>query len=335
MKLIFDINGGDNREDIIMGALDASKEFDTEIILVGDENYANEVLSNTEYNKEKVKIIDAKETIENDEDPAFAIRRKKDSSMVVALKLIKENKDYALISAGSTGALLAGGLFIVGRIKGIKRGVLPVYVPGIKSSTVLIDSGANTDTTPELLLQFANLGKVFLETQYKIDNPKIGLLNIGAEEGKGNNLTKETYKLLKNSDLNFTGNVESRDIMTIDCDLVVCDGFAGNILLKGIEGTVNLLAKMFFNELQKSNVAEDEKLKLLKNIKSNLSGLNADEVGGTILLGIDGNIVKAHGSSNRIAIKNAAKYAIEINKNQVVKNIKEKMGDEDKWKKIF
>lgn len=335
MKLVFDINGGDNREDIIMGALDASKEFDAEIILVGDMDFAKDVLSNTVYDEDKVEIIDAKETIENNEDPAFAIRRKKDSSLVVALKLIKENKDYALISAGSTGALLAGGLFIVGRIKGIKRGVLPVYVPGIESSTVLIDSGANTDTTPELLLQFANLGKVFLETQFKINNPKIGLLNIGAEEGKGNNLTKKTYELLKDSSLNFAGNVESRDILTTDCDLVVCDGFAGNILLKGIEGTVNLLAKIMFKEIQKSNIGEDDKLELIKGVKSNISGLNSDEVGGTILLGIDGNIIKAHGSSNRLAIKNAAKYAIEINNNEVVKKIKEKMGDEDKWKKIF
>lgn len=329
MKLIFDINGGDNREEIILGALEASKEFNTDIILVGDEDFAKSVLEKNEYDRDRVEIVDAKENIENSEDPAFAIRRKKDSSIVVALKLLKDNKDYAFISAGSTGALLAGGLFIVGRIKGVKRGVLPVYIPGLKSKTMVIDSGANMDTSPELLLQFANLGKIFLETQYKIENPRIGLLNIGLEEGKGNSLAKETYKLLKESDLNFCGNVESRDISNNDCDLVVCDGFAGNILLKGIEGTANFITKMLFNEVNKSDLDENVKHELFALMKSKLSQLDSNEVGGTLLLGIDGNIVKAHGSSNSVAIKNAAKYAIEINKNNVIDKIKERMGDEN------
>ncbi|MET3616398.1 glycerol-3-phosphate acyltransferase PlsX [Peptoniphilus olsenii] len=328
MKLIFDINGGDNREEIIKGALDASNEFNTDIILVGEKNYAEEILSRLDYNENKIQIIDAPDNIENNEDPAFAIRKKKNSSIVVALNLLKENKDCAFISAGSTGALLAGGLFIVGRIKGIKRGVLPVLLPGVNSKTMLIDSGANMDTDPELLMQFAELGKIFLESHYQINDPKIGLLNVGSEEGKGNNLAKETYKLLKESKLNFYGNIEARDITDNECDLVICDGFDGNILLKSIEGIVGFLVNIIFSEVEKSKFDDDLKLKLINMIKLQLKNLDSEEVGGTILLGIDGNIIKAHGSSNSLAIKNAAKYALDVGKNDVINKIKLRIGDE-------
>ena len=191
MKLIFDINGGDNKEEIIKGAIDASNEFDKDIILVGREDFIKENLSDLEFNENKIEILDAQENIENNEEPVLALRRKKDSSIVKALNLLKEKKADAFISAGSTGALLGGGIFIVGRIEGIKRGVLPTLIPGLKSNTLVIDSGANMDTSPELLLEFATLGHVFLREYYKIENPKIGLLNVGSEEGKGNSLYKE------------------------------------------------------------------------------------------------------------------------------------------------
>ena len=325
MKLIFDINGGDNKSEIIKGAIEASNEFDTDIILVGREDFIKENLQELDYNKDKVEIVDAKENIENNEDPAFALRRKKDSSIVIAMTLLKEKKGDALISAGSTGALLAGGLFIVGRIKGIKRAVLPTSIPGLKSNTMVIDSGANMDTSPELLLEFATLGEVFLKEYYKIDSPKVGLLNVGSEEGKGNSLYKETYKVLKDSNINFVGNIEARDIMNNDVDLLVCDGFDGNILLKSIEGVVDFAVKNVFHSLEKSDLDDESKALFSKFLMAKFKNLDAKEVGGTILLGIDGNIIKAHGNSDERAIKNAAKYAISIVESNVVKKIKDKV----------
>lgn len=333
MKLIFDINGGDNKSEIIKGAIDASNEFNTDIILVGREDFIRENLQELDYNIDKVEIIDAKENIENNEDPAFALRRKKDSSVVVAMNLLREKKADAIISAGSTGALLAGGLLIVGRIKGIKRAVLPTVIPGMRSNTMVIDSGANMDTNPELLLEFANLGNIFLREYYKIENPKIGLLNVGAEEGKGNSLYKETYKILKDSSINFVGNIEARDIMNNDVDIVVCDGFDGNILLKSIEGVVDFAVKNVFHSIEKSELDDNSKMVFSKFLMKKFKDLDAKEVGGTILLGIDGNIIKAHGNSDSKAIKNAAKYAIDIVKSNVVKKIKDKV--EEKWKKEF
>lgn len=325
MKLIFDINGGDNKSEIIKGAIEASNEFNTDIILVGREDFINENLKELDYNKDKVEIVDAKDNIENNEDPAFALRRKKNSSIVVAMTLLKEKKADAIISAGSTGALLAGGLFIVGRIKGIKRAVLPTLIPGNKSNTLVIDSGANMDTNPDLLLQFAILGDIFLKEYYKIESPRISLLNVGTEEGKGNSLYKETYNKLKDSSINFVGNLEARDIMNNDVDLVVCDGFDGNILLKSIEGVIDFAVKNIFQIIEKSDFDPESKNVFAKFLMTKFKDLDAKEVGGTILLGIDGNIIKAHGNSDSRAIKNAAKYAINIVESNIVNKIKNKV----------
>ncbi|MBS4882964.1 MAG: phosphate acyltransferase PlsX [Peptoniphilus harei] len=325
MKLIFDINGGDNKSEIIKGAIEASNEFDTDIILVGREDFIRENLEGLDYNKDKVEIVDAKDNIENNEDPAFALRRKKNSSIVVAMTLLKEKKADAIISAGSTGALLAGGLFIVGRIKGIKRAVLPTLIPGNKSNTLVIDSGANMDTNPDLLLQFAILGDIFLKEYYKIESPRISLLNVGTEEGKGNSLYKETYNKLKDSSINFVGNLEARDIMNNDVDLVVCDGFDGNILLKSIEGVIDFAVKNIFQIIEKSDFDPESKNVFAKFLMTKFKDLDAKEVGGTILLGIDGNIIKAHGNSDSRAIKNAAKYAINIVESNIVNKIKNKV----------
>lgn len=325
MKLIFDINGGDNKSEIIRGAIEASNEFNVEVILVGREDFISENLSELNYDRNKIEIVDAKENIENNEDPAFALRRKKDSSIVKSMELLKSKKADAIISAGSTGALLAGGIFIVGRIKGIKRAVLPTVIPGLKSNTMIIDSGANMDTDADLLKEFAMLGDIFLREYYKIEIPKVGLLNVGTEEGKGNSLSKETFEELKNSELNFVGNIEARNITNNDLDLVVCDGFDGNILLKSIEGVVEFSIKNILQTIEKSNFDNEIKNKLNKNLMSSFKDLDAKKVGGTLLLGIDGNIIKAHGNSNSEAIKNAAKYAIDIVESNIVKKIKEKV----------
>ena len=325
MKLIFDINGGDNKAEIIKGAIDASKEFDKEVILVGREDFIKENLEELDYNKEKIEIINASENIENNEEPVLALRKKKDSSIVKAMNLLKEKKADALISAGSTGALLGGGIFLVGRIKGIKRGVLPTLIPGLKSNTLVIDSGANMDTSPELLEEFAVLGDIFLREYYKIESPRIGLLNVGAEEGKGNKLYKEAYQKLKESDLNFVGNIEARDIMDNDVDLLVCDGFDGNVLLKSIEGVVDFATKSVFHGIATSDLDDKSKKAFTEFLMNKFKNLDAKEVGGTILLGIDGNIIKAHGNSDAKAIKNAAKYAIDIVESNIVEKIKEKV----------
>lgn len=325
MKLIFDINGGDNKAEIIKGAIDASKEFDKEVILVGREDFIKENLEELDYNKEKIEIINASENIENNEEPVLALRKKKDSSIVKAMTLLKEKKADVLISAGSTGALLGGGIFLVGRIKGIKRGVLPTLIPGLKSNTLVIDSGANMDTSPDLLEEFAMLGDIFLREYYKIESPRIGLLNVGAEEGKGNKLYKEAYQKLKESDLNFVGNIEARDIMDNDVDLLVCDGFDGNVLLKSIEGVVDFATKSVFHGIATSDLDDKSKKAFTEFLMNKFKNLDAKEVGGTILLGIDGNIIKAHGNSDAKAIKNAAKYAIDIVESNIVEKIKEKV----------
>lgn len=325
MKLIFDINGGDNKAEIIKGAIEASKEFDKEVILVGREDFIKENLKELDYDKEKIEIINASENIENNEEPVLALRKKKDSSIVKAMTILKEKKADALISAGSTGALLGGGIFLVGRINGIKRGVLPTLIPGLKSNTLVIDSGANMDTSPELLEEFAVLGDIFLREYYKIESPRIGLLNVGAEEGKGNKLYKEAYQKLKESDLNFVGNIEARDIMDNDVDLLVCDGFDGNILLKSIEGVVDFATKSVFHGIATSDLDDKSKKAFTDFLMNKFKNLDAKEVGGTILLGIDGNIIKAHGNSDSKAIKNAAKYAIDIVESNIVEKIKEKV----------
>ena len=325
MKLIFDINGGDNKAEIIKGAIDASKEFDKEIILVGREDFIKENLQELDYDKEKIEIINASENIENNEEPVLALRKKKDSSIVKAMTLLKGKKADALISAGSTGALLGGGIFLVGRIKGIKRGVLPTLIPGLKSNTLVIDSGANMDTSPELIEEFAVLGDIFLREYYKIESPRIGLLNVGAEEGKGNKLYKEAYQKLKESDLNFVGNIEARDIMDNDVDLLVCDGFDGNVLLKSIEGVIDFATKSVFHGIATSDLDDKSKKAFTEFLMNKFKNLDAKEVGGTILLGVDGNIIKAHGNSDAKAIKNAAKYAIDIVESNIVEKIKEKV----------
>ena len=325
MKLIFDINGGDNKAEIIKGAIDSSKEFDKEIILVGREDFIKEKIEELDYDKEKIEIINASENIENNEEPVLALRKKKDSSIVKAMTLLKEKKADALISAGSTGALLGGGIFLVGRIKGIKRGVLPTLIPGLKSNTLVIDSGANMDTSPELLEEFAVLGDIFLREYYKIESPRIGLLNVGAEKGKGNKLYKEAYQKLKESDFNFVGNIEARDIMDNDVDLLVCDGFDGNVLLKSIEGVVDFATKSVFHGIATSDLDDKSKKAFTDFLMNKFKNLDAKEVGGTILLGIDGNIIKAHGNSDAKAIKNAAKYAIDIVESNIVEKIKEKV----------
>lgn len=324
MKILFDASGGDNAPlAIIQGALDAREEFKIDATLIGDEQNIRKVALDNNINLD-FDIIDAKEVIENTDDPAKSIRRKKDSSIVKGLNLLKENEYDAFISCGSTGALLAGGIFIVGRIENVKRAVLPTFLPAKDGKVLLIDSGANMDCDEELLLQFAKLGSSYLESLGN-ENPRVGLLNVGSEEGKGNAVTKKAYQLLKESDLNFVGNIEARDITSGNCDLVVCDGFDGNVILKNTEG----IAMFLLRAIQKSGIEIGiDQVQLKQLLGNTMKSLDYKEVGGVSLLGLKNIIIKAHGSSDAKAIKNAVKSAIFTKEHKTIEIISDKFKEE-------
>lgn len=319
MNIIYDVMGGDNApQEIIKGAIESLNEFNISITLVGKEDVIIEELKKYSYNKDLVEIVNASEVIENDDDPAMSIRRKKDSSIVVSYKLLSENDNSGVVSAGSTGALLAGGLFILKRIKGIDRAVLPVSLPSLNGKVTVIDSGANMDCSAELLKQFAVMGSVYVKHILNVDNPRIGLLNVGTEKGKGNEVVKQAYELLENSGLNFVGNIEARDVMFGKVDIIICDGFAGNILLKNTEGVVMFLKEYLTQSIIKADISDEMKVNFSSLLKDISKGLDYSEYGGTPLLGLKKHVVKAHGSSDSFAIKNATKQLIDyINKDTI------------------
>lgn len=316
MKIIVDGMGGDKGpREIVKGCVDASRELGVNIIIVGREEIIKEELDTHEYPQGAIEIINATEIINNDEEPALAIRRKKDSSLVVGLKALTENKGDGFISAGSTGALLAGGLFIVKRIKGIDRAAIATVYPTMKGISFLIDAGANADSKPEYLKQFAIMGSIYSEKVLRNSSPKVALANIGTEEGKGNALVKESYSLIKESSVNFIGNIEARDIPNGVADVIVCDGFVGNIILKLTEGMAISLFSALKEELTKSFKSKMGALMLKSQLDSFKSKLDYREYGGAPLLGLKQPVVKAHGSSDALAIKNAIRQ---------VKNVVEK-----------
>lgn len=322
MKIAIDAMGGDKGLTMtIKGSLDAVKELDVNVILVGKSEMIKKELEKYSYDENKVEIINADEIIENNEKPVVAIRRKKESSLVKALKLVKEKEADALVSAGSTGALLAGGLFIVGRIKGIDRPALSPVYPTEKGISLLIDAGANVDCKPKNLEQFAIMGSIYAEKVLNIKNPKVGLVNIGEEEEKGNELTKESYKLLKNADINFYGNLEVRDLPKGDCDVLVCDGFVGNTILKLTEGLSETIFSMLKKEFIKNFKSKIGALLLKDGLKSFKKQIDYSEYGGALLLGVKGGVIKAHGSSDVKAFKNAIRQAKIFTENNVVENI--------------
>lgn len=321
MKIIFDTLGADKGPlEIIKGALSAQEELNIEPILVGDCEDIKKHLNKLNVPAEKYTIVHAPSVISNEEDPALAIRRKKDSSIVAGMKLLKDKEADAFISAGSTGGILAGGTFIVGRMPGVKRAFLPTDIPGLKGETTIVDSGANMDVPPEMLLQFAEVGATYVRSK-GIDTPRVGLVNVGVEAEKGNHQVKEAYKLLKDSDLNFIGNVEARNVAFGVCDLLVCDGFIGNVILKNTEGNAGMFFKIFEGIISKAELDQESILKVQKAMGNFAKGLSYEEHGGTILLGLNEIIVKAHGSSSAKAIKNAAKMAQKYHENNLIKNI--------------
>ena len=322
MRVIIDGMGGDNApSEIVRGAIDALKEYDIDLLIVGKEDLIRAELKKYDYKKEKVEILHADEVISNEEDPAFAIRRKKNSSLVVGMKALTEGKGDVIVSAGSTGAILAGGLFIVKRIKGIQRAALTSVYPTINGLSLLVDAGANTDSKPEYLQQFALMGSIYMEKVMGIDNPKVGLANIGTEEGKGNELAKTTYDLLKESNINFIGNVEGRDIPYGAADVIVADGFVGNMILKVTEGVALSLFGQLKDVFLKNTKNKIGALLLKSSLKELKSKIDYREYGGAPLLGTKQPIIKAHGSSDAYAIKNAIRQGINFVERDVIKTI--------------
>ena len=321
-----DAMGGDYAPlETVKGAVDAVKELDVNIKLVGPAEQLRAELAKYQYDKERIEIVHASEVIGTDESPTMAIRRKKDSSLVVALNLVKNGEADAIISAGSTGALLTGALLIVGRLPGVERPALGTCLPTKTGFTFLLDSGANVDCKPKYLEQFAKMGSVYVENVFGIKNPKVALVNIGAEKEKGNALTKETYELLEQTDtINFTGNIEPRNIPYGEADVIVCDGFVGNTILKLSEG----LAKTIF-EILKGEIMQGfykvGALILKTPFKNMKKFMDSDEIGGAPFIGLKSLVVKAHGSSNAKAFKNAVRQCVLFAEADIIGKIKDKI----------
>lgn len=326
MRIILDGMGGDNAPgEIVKGAVEASKLIEDEIVIVGDGDKIEFQLKKYKYSNEKISVKHASEVIENDDAPVRAVRRKKDSSMVVGLNMVKSGEGDLFISAGNTGALMAGALFNLGRIQGIDRPAIASIYPilGTKKPSLLVDAGANSECKPSNLLEFAMMGSIYMEKVLGRENPKIGLVNLGVEETKGSTLTKAAFGLLEKSHLNFSGNIEAREVPLGGADVVVCDGFVGNVILKLTEGLainiVNLLKKKFTENAR----AKMGAVLLSKKLRSLKEEFDYTEYGGAPILGVKGPVVKMHGSSNANAVKNSILKAIPFAEENVVGIISE------------
>lgn len=322
MKILVDTLGSDlGALEIVKGALSASKELEYTPVFLGE----SEFLSSELKNEKNYEIVSANEVIENNEEPAFAVRRKKNSSIAVGATLLKKNEADGMFSCGSTGALLAAGLFIVGRISGIERAAISVFLPAANGHVLLTDCGANMDTKPDMLVQFAIMGESYARLVMGKPEPKVALLNVGAEEGKGNLSVKEAYELLKSRDLNFIGNIEGRDLFSGAADVVVADGFSGNIALKTIEGTATSLMKELKEGILSSYKSKLGAL-LMKDVLSKVKNrLDYRSVGGAPLLGLNKPLFKGHGSSDERAVHNGILQLGKFIERDVIKNIEEKL----------
>lgn len=310
MRIAIDAMGGDHApEQMVKGALDAAAEWpDTELLLVGDkaviEPYFKEGIPSN------VQIIQADDVIGPDDEPVKAVRRKKGASMVVAGQLVKDKQADAMLSAGNTGALMTTGLLVVGRMEGIERPALAFVLPTMDDVGILaMDLGANMDAKPEHLVQYAVMGSIYREKVHSIKQPRVGLLNVGTEAKKGNEMTKEAYDLLEQAPVNFVGNVESREVLNRNCDVLICDGFAGNIMLKSLEGTAGTIFAMLKTAFGNSLLTKIAAAIMMPQLKKLKKKMDYKEHGGAPLLGLNGLVVKCHGSSDAVAVKNAVRQA--------------------------
>lgn len=323
-----DAMGGDNAPtEIVKGAIDAVNSCENiKVILVGIEDVVNQELLKYDYNKDKIEVVNATEVIQTEEPPVNAIRRKKDSSIVVAMKLVKNNQADAFVSAGSSGAVLVGGQLIVGRIKGIERPPLAPLIPTKDGVALLIDCGANVDARPSHLVQFAKMGSIYMENIVGIKNPRVAIVNIGAEEEKGNALVKETFPLLKNCpDINFIGSIEARDIPSGYADVIVSEAFVGNVILKLYEGVGGTLISKVKEGLMSSVRTKIGALLIKPALKKTLKSFQTDEYGGAPLLGLNGLVVKTHGSSKAKEVCNSIIQCVNFKEQKINEKIKEKL----------
>jgi len=323
MKILIDGIGGDHAPDeIVAGAVAAAKEIDHDILIIGEPEAIEKSLKKTGYSGDKIEIIEATQVITNDEAPVKAVRTKKDSSIVKGLNMVKNHEADVFLSAGSTGALLAGGLFILGRIQGIDRPTLATVYPVIgMQPSLLVDTGANAECKPNNLLEFATMGSIYMEKVLQRENPTVGLVNNGTEEGKGTTLTKASYELLSKSHLNFIGSIEARSLQDGVCDVIVTDGFTGNAIIKLTEG----LGLMVLREMKKRFLSSTKSKLGAILLKDQLKGIqkefNYAEYGGAPLLGVKGAMLKMHGSSDALAVKQTIIKAIPYVEEKVVDTI--------------
>lgn len=328
VNVAVDAMGGDNAPvETVKGAVEAvNADGRIKVFLVGREPVIREELKKYTYKEEQLEIIHTEEVIETGEPPVDAIRHKKDSSIVKCMNLVKEGTCDALVSAGSTGALLVGGQVIVGRIKGVERSPLAPLIPNAKGVSLLLDCGANVDARPSQLLQFAKMGSIYMESVIGIKNPRVGLINIGVEEEKGNALTREAYPLLKVCpEINFVGNVEARDIPAGVADVLVCEAFAGNIVLKMLEGVSGVLVGKIKEGMMSSLRSKIGALLVKPALKKTLKGFSTEEYGGAPLLGLNGLVVKTHGSSKAIEIRHSILQCIAFKEQNINEKIKEQI----------
>ena len=336
VKVALDAMGGDHAPGaIVQGAIEAINESkDIKVYLVGKEALVKEELNKYRYDENQIEVVDATEVIEMAEPPVMAIRKKKDSSIVKALHLVKDGTCDAFVSAGSSGAVLVGGQLVVGRIKGVERPPLAPLIPTEKGASLLIDCGANVDARPSHLVQFAKMGTVYMESIMGITNPKVAIVNIGAEEEKGNALVKETFPLLKNTpEINFIGSIEARDIPKGYADVIVCEAFVGNVILKLYEGVGGTLIKKVKEGMMTSLRSKIGALLVKPALKTCLKSFDLEEYGGAPLLGLKGLVVKTHGSSKAVEIKNTilqCRTFKEQKINEKIKNIIVTEGESDK-----
>lgn len=320
-----DAMGGDNAPfEIVKGAIEATIEQDNiHVMLVGKESVIQTELDKYNCDKSRISIVNADEIITNDEPPVMAIRQKKDSSIVVALNLVKKGEADAFVSAGSTGAILVGSQLIAGRIKGVERAPLAPLIPTTEGFSLLIDCGANVDARASHLVQFAKMGSIYMENVLGIENPRVAIVNIGAEEEKGNMLVKETYPLLKNcNEINFIGSIEAREIPYGKADVIVCEAFVGNVILKLYEGVAGALVKQIKEGLMSTPVSKVGAFLAKPALKKTLKSLDAAEYGGAPMLGLNGLVVKTHGSSMSKEVKNSIIQCALFKKQNINEKIK-------------
>jgi len=332
VNVAVDAMGGDNAPvETVKGAVDALNESnEVKIFLIGQEEVVNNELSKYTYPTDRLVVVNATEIIETAEPPVMAIKTKKDSSIVVGMNMVKKGECDAFVGAGSTGATLVGGQVLVGRIKGVERPPLAPLIPTVNGECLLLDCGANVDARSSHLVQFAKMGTIYMRDVIGVPNPKVGILNIGAEEDKGNALVKETFPLLKNCpDINFVGSVEARDVPMGVVDVVVCEAFAGNVLLKTYEGVGGALMDEMKKAMTSNLKSKIGALLVKKAIKTNLKRFTVSDHGGAPLLGCKGLVVKTHGSSKAVEIKNSVLQCITFTKQNIPAKIQEMINNSE------